>query len=156
MNNPSVNRRLLQSALLAASVAGAASPVPKTYQPMGVLDFIIDGPTLAARGASVDVYGTYVREGAVDVLYADTTAVARARTWPQAPPHVVVITDSASRGLRAKLIACQTDPMTAQIGCKVAVRGHAATCEVTSATAVPRREPCIEAESETPAPDQTF
>ena len=144
--------------LASVSVLAAAPPSGKpsksaayeSYAATNVLNFIIDGPKLAREGARVDVYGTYIREGSVDVLYEDTTAVARARTWPQPPPHVVVITEDATRALRAKLVSCQVDAMQSQLGCRIAIRGRVVICEVTAANGVPRREPCLEAQDETP------
>lgn len=152
MKRQAVNRSLTSALfLIGLSAAAANSPhTPVRYQAMGVLDFVIDGPALARRGARVDVSGVYIREGSVDVLYADTTALARSYTMPHSQPHIAVIADSANRALRAHLVQCQTDPTTLQLGCPIAIRGRVAVCSVTSATGVSREEPCLEAEGEAP------
>lgn len=151
MKNWTTSSAALALLALQGNAAETASP---TYLPMNVLNFIIDGPKLAARHVYVDVYGAYVRDGNIDSLYQDKVAVARSRSWPSPLPHVVVMTDNSSRTLRAKLVECQADPLNSQLGCDIAIRGRATECEVTSVVGVSHKEPCLEAFDLTPPSSQ--
>jgi hypothetical protein len=126
------------------------------YTPMTIREFVIDGPQLAADSARLTLNGVYVLEGRVGYLYTNHHSIELAHSVyePTTQPRVAVLTDDASRDLRAKLLSCQTDPTSAQTGCAVIVRGNATICGVTNGFGASHDEPCLNAMDELMAPEQ--
>lgn len=121
---------------------------PPAYQFVTVHNFVIDGPKLASASAKVKLTGFYIRQGGVEVLYANQQALIIAT---QSNSHgtqrsVPLLTGDAPRALRAKLLNCQSDPDLAQMGCQVTVQGEATMCGPTSAFSAARETPCVNVE----------
>lgn len=134
--------RTVVFALLPLS-AYAAPP----YQSMTVRNFVIDGPKLAARHVKVKLFGAYILQGKVGALYADTQAVMTAKySNGGTQPSVALLTDDASHELRATLLFCDSNPVTAQTGCEIEIRGRATMCETSNAFGALSHAPCIDAE----------
>jgi hypothetical protein len=121
---------------------------PRNYQFVTVRDFVIDGPKLASANAKVKLTGVYVRQGGVEVLYADQQALSTATHSHSrgTQPGVPLLTDGASQALRVTLLDCQSDPDSAQIGCQVTVQGEATMCEPASAFGATGKMPCVNVE----------
>ncbi len=139
----------------AADALETPEPTPD-YTPTTIREFAIDGPRLAADSARLTLSGVYVLEGRVGYLYANHHSVELAQSVyePTTQPRVAVLTDDASRDLRAKLLSCQTDPISAQTGCAVSIRGNATICGVTNGFGASHDEPCLNAMDELIAPEQ--
>jgi uncharacterized protein YecT (DUF1311 family) len=120
------------------------------YQRVSVDSFALDGRDLAAREAKVSLSGAYISDGNVGVLYADTRAIIMATHYPNAggsnQPRVPLLTDDASRDFRQRLLACQTNPASAQVGCPVIVLGLATMCKLSNALGAERDLPCVAVE----------
>jgi hypothetical protein len=112
------------------------------YQKTSVETFVLDGRDLAARGSKVSLAGNYLREGNLEVLYADTRAVLM-RTHGVPQPNVPLLTDDASREFRQHLLRCQSNPGSAQMGCPVTVLGRATMCTLSNAFGGMRESPCV-------------
>jgi uncharacterized protein YecT (DUF1311 family) len=114
------------------------------YQHISLETFLLDGKDLAAREAKVSLSGVLVREGNVDVLYADAAAMWTATHYPNRGNQLEVplLTDDASRDFRQYLLRCQSNPG----GCSVTVLGHATICKLSNAFGATRELPCVAAE----------
>lgn len=117
------------------------------YQNISVEQFVLDGKDLAVAAAKVALGGVYLREGNLDVLYANVRSVMLARGGPN-QPKVMLLTDDASRQFRQHLLTCQSNPAGAQMGCSVAFLGHATTCKLSNAFGGTRESPCVAVEGE--------
>jgi hypothetical protein len=139
----------------AADASVTSEPTPD-YIPTTIREFVIDGPQLAADSARLNLSGVYVLEGRVGYLYTNHHSVELAHSVyePTTQPRVAVLTDDASRELRAKLLSCQTDPVSAQTGCTVSIRGNATVCGVSNGFGATHDEPCLNAMDEILAPEQ--
>jgi flagellar biosynthesis GTPase FlhF len=115
------------------------------YQSISVESFVLDGRDLAARTAKLAITGVYIREGNLDVLYADMRALMMTRQGVN-QPNVSLLTDHTSREFREHLLKCQSDYASAQRGCAVTVLGRATTCTLTNAFGTAREEPCVAVE----------
>jgi hypothetical protein len=123
-------------------------PPPSEYQTVSVRDFAAAGPKLAAENAKVTLSGLYILQDNRGLLYADRQAVVMARYHPEGPPqpNVSLLVDAASRQLRQRLLACQTDLSAAQVGCAIKIRGQVKTCPTLDASGVTHEQPCVNAE----------
>jgi hypothetical protein len=130
------------------ALAKEAASKPPDYQFVTVRDFVIDGPKLASASAKVKVTGSYIRQGGVEVIYANRQALIMATQTnsPGTQPSVPLLTDNAPHALRERLLNCQSDPTSAQIGCQVTVQGEATMCGLTSAFGATREMPCVHVE----------
>jgi hypothetical protein len=117
----------------------------KGYESISGETFVLDGKDLAAKAAKVSLSGVYIREGNLDVLYADARAVMMAHQGLR-QPSVPLLTDDASREFREHLLTCQSNPASAQMGCPVAVLGRVTTCTLSNAFGAARAEPCVAVE----------
>ncbi len=115
------------------------------YEPISVETFVLDGKGLAARKAKVSLHGVYVREGNIDILYADNRAVMMAMNGVS-QPKVPLLVDDAPRQFRKILLACQTDMRSARWGCVVTVLGHVTLCRFTNAFGTGNEMPCVAAD----------
>lgn len=115
------------------------------YESITVETFVLDGRDLASKAAKVSLSAVYVREGKLEVLYADTRAVmmAQERLYQ---PNVPLLTDDASRDFRQYLLRCQSNPGSAQMGCPVTVLGRATMCTLSNAFGGTRAQPCVTVE----------
>jgi hypothetical protein len=116
--------------------------VIKTSENISVETFVLDGRKLV--GAEVVLSGVYIREGNLDVLYADVRAATMAHQGLH-QPNVPLLTDDAQRELRQYLLTCQSKA-SAQIGCPVTVLGRVTTCRLSNALGDSRQEPCVTVE----------
>jgi hypothetical protein len=118
------------------------------YQILSVREFVVDGPQLAAKHANVQLTGAYILQESVGMLYTDTQAVIGARDYPEAgtQPSVALLTDHASHQLRAALVSCDSNPVYAQVGCKIAIRGRATMCTMNNMFGATREVPCVNVE----------
>jgi hypothetical protein len=114
---------------------------------LAVESFVLDGRDLAARTTKLALTGVYIREGNLDVLYADMRGLMMTRQGVN-QPNVSLLTDHASREFREHLLKCQSDIGSAQRGCAVSVLGRATTCTLTNAFGTARKEPCVAVEDE--------
>lgn len=115
-----------------------------TYQSMSVADFAIDGPKLAAENARVTLTGVYILDNGLPKLYATPYAVALSHSrYGGNQPSVALLTDDASRKLRAKFLACDSNPALSQTGCQVEISGRAQQCVVTNTFGATRTLPCV-------------
>jgi hypothetical protein len=123
-------------------------PPPSEYQAVSVRDFAAAGPKLAAENAKVTLSGLYILQDNRGLLYADRQAVVMARFHPEGPPqpNVPLLIDAASRQLRQRLLACQTDLSAAQVGCAIKIRGQVRTCPAIDTSGVTHELPCVNAE----------
>jgi hypothetical protein len=121
---------------------------PPDYQFVTVRNFVIDGPKLAAENAKVKISGFYIRQSGIEVVYANQQAlvIATQSNSPGTQPSVPLLTDDAPHALRARLLDCQSNPASAQIGCQVTVQGEVTTCGLTSAFGATREMPCLHVE----------
>ena len=151
MNGPAKNKLLRYGAIAlgfcSLGVDATDAPNPYVLTKMDVLNFIIDGPALAKNNARIEVTGSYLHVGNVDALFADQLAAARERSTPDPQPHLIVLSENATRELRALLVNCQANPVTSQLGCRLTIRGWATFCSITSSFGAERSEPCLDAES---------
>jgi hypothetical protein len=117
-------------------------------RPISVEDFVLDGKDLVAKHVDVSISGAYALEGQTANLYASTQAVIMAHYHRDSgtQPSVPLMTENAMHYLRRKLLTCQSNPGSAQIGCPVTVRGKAITCTETNAFGVKREMPCVNVE----------
>ena len=115
------------------------------YQRITVEAFVLDGKELAAKSAKVSLSGSYVGQNDNGFLFADTRAVIMATKYPNMgeQPKVPLLTDGASRNFRQRLLMCNSNPGTAQIGCPVTVLGEVAVCTLTNAFGATREMACI-------------
>ena len=119
------------------------------YESISVQTFELDGTGLAERSAKLAISGVYVREGNIDVLYADQNAVMMeyyASRFGTHQPKVSLLIDNASRELRAHFLNCRSDPSSARRGCAVSVLGYATKCTLTNPFGTTREQACFEAE----------
>ena len=123
-------------------------PPPDEFQPVSVRNFASDGAKLAAANAKVSLTGSYILQDNRGVLYEDIQAVMKMRFHPEAgsQPSVPLLTDDASPRVRRRLLACQTDPSAAQVGCTVTIRGLATTCRLTDALGAAHEGLCVKVE----------
>jgi hypothetical protein len=123
----------------------APLPPPSDYQAVSVRDFAADGPRLAAKNAKVSLAGSYILQDNRGMLYTDMHAIVMTRYHPEAGPqaNVPLLTSDASRQLRQRLLACQTDPSAAQVGCTIKIRGQARMCPLTDASGATHEAPCV-------------
>jgi hypothetical protein len=133
---------------LPAPKPDAPLPPPSEYQTVSVRDFAAAGPKLAAENAKVTLSGLYILQDNRGVLYADRQAVVMARYHPEGPPqpNVPLVVEAASRQLRQRLLACQTDLSAAQVGCDIKIRGQVRTCPTIDTSGVTHEQPCVNAE----------
>jgi hypothetical protein len=124
---------------------GASIPPPDEYQPVSVRDFLTDGAKLATDNATVSLTGSYIFLGNRGVLYENIQAVIKMKSHPEAgpQPNVPLLTDDASPRARRRLLACQTDPSAAQVGCTVTLRGQVTLCRLPDAPAAAPEGPCV-------------
>jgi hypothetical protein len=120
----------------------AAVAADSGYQSMSVRDFEIDAPKLVARHARVSLVGYYIGGGHA-MLFDSQQDISMMRY--ASPPHVAFLIDNASRPLRARILACDSDPGAAQIGCRIEIKGRAQMC-VLSFMGSTEPKPCINAE----------
>jgi hypothetical protein len=120
------------------------------YPRISVESFVLDGRELAAREAKVSLIGSYISDGSVGVLYVDARAIIMATYHPNAggsnQPKVPLLTDGASRDFRQRLLACQTNPASAQVGCPVTALGHVTMCKLSNVFGARRDLPCLAVE----------
>jgi hypothetical protein len=125
-------------------------PVVKTshaaYRRISVETFVLDGKDLASNAAKVSLGGVYIREGNLDVLYADMRALMMVTQQRLNQPNVPLLTDNASREFRQHLLTCQSNPASAQMGCSVTVLGGVTSCRLSNALGASREEPCVAVE----------
>jgi hypothetical protein len=112
---------------------------------MSVEDFVLDGKDLVAKRAAVSISGAYALEGRAENLYASTQAVIMAHYNHNGgtQPSVPLMTENAMHSFRRRLLTCQSNPGTAQIGCPVTVWGMVIACTETNAFGVQRETPCV-------------
>jgi hypothetical protein len=127
---------------------GAPLPPPSDYQAMSVRDFAADGPKLAARSAKVTLTGSYLFQADHGMLYPDMQSIVISKYHPDAgpQPQVLLLTNDASRQLRQRLLACQTDLSAAQVGCTIKIRGQARMCPLPDTSGTTHEVPCLNAE----------
>ena len=116
------------------------------YQPTSIETFVLDGRNLASKGAKVSLNGVYMREGNLDILYADVRAAMLDTRQGLHQPSVALLTDDAPRDFRQHLLICQSNPMSAQMGCSITVLGRVTTCTLSNALGSTRQEPCVDVE----------
>jgi hypothetical protein len=116
------------------------------YQSITVETFVLDGRDLASKATKVSLSGVYIRQGNLDVLYADVQAAMIANSQGLHQPNVPLLTDDASREFRQHLLMCQSNPARAQMGCPVTVLGRVTTCKLSNAFGATREEPCVAVE----------
>jgi hypothetical protein len=117
------------------------------YQSISVEAFVLDGKDLATSAAKVSLSGVYIRQGNLDVLYANVQAAMIANSRGLHQPNVPLLTDDASREFRHHLLMCQSNPASAEMGCSVTVLGRVATCKLSNAFGATREEPCVAVEN---------
>jgi hypothetical protein len=116
------------------------------YQSISVEAFVLDGKDLATSAAKVSLRGVYIRQGNLDVLYANVQAAMIANSRGLHQPNVPLLTDHASREFRLHLLKCQSNPASAEMGCPVTVLGRVITCKLSNAYGATREEPCVAVE----------
>jgi hypothetical protein len=128
--------------------AATQSRPGNNYQTVSVRDFVIDGPSLAKRSAKVEIEGTYVLQGSLPTLFSDSQAIMMMRYNPYAgvQPSVPLLTDDGSHQLRAALVACDSNPGSAQTGCQVWIRGSVTVCTLSNGFGASRDAPCVNVE----------
>jgi hypothetical protein len=126
----------------------APLPPPSDYAAVSVPDFAAQGPELAAKNAKVSLTGSYILRDGRGMLYTDMQAIVTTKYHPEAGPQpsVLLLTNDASHQLRQRLLACQTDPSAAQVGCTIKIRGRARMCPPTDASGGTHEAPCVNAE----------
>jgi hypothetical protein len=112
------------------------------YEGISIETFVLDGNDLAEKAAKIMIQGVYVREGNLDVLYADAQAIFMAKQARLNPPKVPLLADDATRELRRYLLSCQSNP-AAQMGCPLMVLGRATRCTLTNAFGSTRETFCV-------------
>lgn len=122
--------------LFAAAPLRAAEPIQ-----VSVRDFVIDGPSLAARHAHIKLTGTYHTDQGIDTLYADDQAMILASNAGMNEPSVRLLTENASRNARAAIYQCQQNPYA---GCKVTIVGVVGYCALTNTFGATRKTPCLD------------
>lgn len=142
---------LIASGLAALSVAGTsdAQVSGPHYRSISVRDFIVDGPTLAAKGARVQLSGAYTHQGNGAVLYADWRSLMMVKYGPPdlpSPPSVPLLTDNASHEFREALYSCDSAATYGTPGCLIVVRGRATTCVLTNGFGAQSDSPCVAVE----------
>lgn len=135
-----VNKQVQES----SGAKAASSPKQRSYEQTTVKDFVLDAPTLLAKHAGVRVQGQYVKDGNIDMLYANLMGVAMAQDTSQ--PHIYLRPEHASRSLREKMLNCASDPATSQLGCPLALSGVADDCVLTNGFGASRHEICLDVE----------
>jgi hypothetical protein len=103
----------------------------------------VNSSDLASKAAKIVLSGVYVREGNLDVLYADVRALMIAHEGHLHQPSVPLLTDDASREFRQYLLMCQSNPGSAQMSCSVTVLGRVTICKLSNAFGATREEPCV-------------
>ena len=116
------------------------------YQSITVETFVLDGRDLASKATKVSLGGVYIRQGNLDVLYANVQAAMIANSRGLHQPNVPLLTDDASREFRQHLLMCQSNPASAEMGCPVTVLGRVITCKLSNALGATREEPCVAVE----------
>jgi hypothetical protein len=119
----------------------AASPVDSST--VSVRQFVLDGQKLARAGARVRIRGYYIRQGGSDRLYASGGAIMLSSSAGHVPPSVKLLTGGSEREIHERLLDCQSDPVSAQIGCPVTLMGQARTCPAPRASGSQHRIPCL-------------
>jgi hypothetical protein len=115
---------------------------PHEYKRTAFDDFALDGKDLAASSARVSVQGIYIRPGEIETLFPSLLSIAMARQSLGANAGIVLLTTDATRSARKLLLNCQNNPVGAQIGCPLTIRGRASMC--TKTTLVGSTEvPCL-------------
>jgi hypothetical protein len=110
---------------------------------VSVRQFVIDGQKLARAGIQVRIRGYYIRQGGSDRLYSSGGAIMLSSTGGRVPPSVKLLTGGSAREIHEHLLGCQSDPVSALVGCPVTLVGQAKTCPAPRASASPRRIPCL-------------
>ena len=116
------------------------------YQSITVETFVLDRRDLASKATKVSLGGVYIRQGNLDVLYANVQAAMIANSRGLHQPNVPLLTDHASREFRLHLLKCQSNPASAEMGCPVTVLGRVITCKLSNAYGAAREEPCVAVE----------
>jgi hypothetical protein len=139
-------RRGLTIAACRQLIAQSPFSAPSEYQPISVETFVLDGRDLASKATKVSLGGVYIRQGNLDVLYANVQAAMIANSRGLHQPNVPLLTDDASREFRQHLLMCQSNPASAEMGCSVTVLGRVITCKLSNAYGATREEPCVAVE----------
>lgn len=120
----------------------------KGYQRISVEAFVLDGEELAAKGAKVSVNGSYLGTESVGMLFGDTRAVIIATNYPSLgeQPKVPLLVNNSPREFRQRLLACRTNPASAQVGCPITVLGRVTICRFHGELGAGRETPCLNVE----------
>jgi hypothetical protein len=116
------------------------------YRRITIEDFILDAADLAKQGRKLSLQGAYLISENQALLFVDQMAIIRATHYPgigRNEPSVLLFTDKAARSFRQYLLRCQTNPVTAQTGCRVTITGTATTCKLTNPLGLERELPCV-------------
>ncbi|MGD0332969.1 MAG: lysozyme inhibitor LprI family protein [Xanthobacteraceae bacterium] len=118
------------------------------YEPISVETFVLDSKELAAKAAKVSVSGAYLGQNNIGFVYVDTRAVIMATKYPNLgeQPKVPLLTDNATREFRQRLLACQSNPAAAQVGCPMTILGEVTICTFSNGFGAERTLPCINVE----------
>jgi hypothetical protein len=98
------------------------------YRTITFQDFKLDGKDLAAHHSKIRLQGFYKKFGDLDTLQSSALAVAAAREYGS-ENGVPLLTDDATRTIRAVFLECGDNPMR-PLGCPVVLSGHADVCTV--------------------------
>jgi hypothetical protein len=139
-NANAASRRRLQEAQNQSNDAALG------YHQVSIEDFTLDAADLAKQGKKLSLQGAYLLSDDMGLLYVDQLAVIKATHYPNIgrnEPAVPLMTEGAARPFRQFLLHCQTDPATAQSGCRVAITGIATMCKLTTPLGLERELPCV-------------
>jgi hypothetical protein len=116
------------------------------YQRISVEAFALDGRDLAAKAAKLSISGAYLGSDSISFLFSDARSVILATRYPNLgdQPKVPLLTESATRQFRNRLLECRSNPGTAQIGCPVTVIGRATMCKLQNGFGATREIPCAD------------
>jgi len=120
----------------------------KSHQSISLETFLLDGKDLAARSAKVSLQGFYLPQGDAGLFFANQTALIMAAGYPEGAntPRLPLLTEDATRDFRQYLLACRSNPASAQIGCPVSIVGYATMCVASGPFSDRRQLPCVSVE----------
>lgn len=123
----------------------ATAEAKRGYKQVSFEIFQLDGKDFAKVRQKVAIDGGYVRIGQIDFIMPTPVATMMAQKGRGTDQGIIILSDRAPRSVRARLIGCRGDYVTAQVGCPLHILGHAAMCDhVTFARDL--SEPCIDIE----------
>lgn len=113
------------------------------FKQLSVEDFILDGEDLANDQTNVSLSGAYISSDGLNYLFVSSQAIVYQLNSTTQQPHILLLTEHASRPFRQKLLNCAKNPNFPQLGCAVQVQGNATMCVVTNQFGTERNEPCV-------------